>query len=76
VIRIASLQQPESTIAMECNSLDDRTVIAKAADVHFDYVRARLAPDGPFALLQDVRGLSGHDSPGLPEIRRGPVERR
>jgi hypothetical protein len=41
-------------------------------DVHFDHVRARLASDVPFALLRGVRGLSSHDSPGLPETRRGP----
>ena len=41
-------------------------------DVHFDHVRARLAPDVPFALIRDVRGLSSRDSPGLPETRRDP----
>jgi hypothetical protein len=29
----------------------------------------------PFALLRDVRGLSGHDSPGLPTTRRERVEK-
>jgi len=43
-------------------------VLHDVADVHLDHVRARLAPDVPFVLLKDVRGLSGHDSPGLPEI--------
>jgi polygalacturonase len=33
--------------------------------VHFDHVIARLVPGAPFALFRDVRGLSGHDSPGL-----------
>jgi hypothetical protein len=51
-------------------------VLRDVADVHFDHVRARLAPGVPFALLTDVRGLSGHDSPGLPEISRDPVEKK
>ena len=42
--------------------------------VHFDHVRGRLATGVPFALPRDVRGLSGHDSPGLPETRRERVE--
>ena len=45
-------------------------------DVHFDHVRARLAPGVPFGLFRDVRGLSGHDSPGLPEIRREPAKKK
>jgi len=50
-------------------------VLHDVADVHFGHVRAGLAPRVPFALLKDVRGLSGHDSPGLPEIGRGPGAR-
>jgi hypothetical protein len=45
-------------------------------DVHFDHVRALLAPGVPFGLFRDVRGLSGHDSPGLPEFRREPEEEK
>jgi polygalacturonase len=51
-------------------------VLNDVTDVHFGHVRAGLAPRVPFALLKDVRGLSGHDSPGLPEISRDPVEKR
>jgi hypothetical protein len=50
-------------------------VLRDVTGVHFDHVRARLAPGVPFALLRDVFGLSGHDSPGLPDTRRGPVEK-
>ena len=48
-------------------------VLHDVADVHFDHVRAGLAPHVPFALLKNVRGLSGHDSPGLPEGGRAPA---
>ena len=51
-------------------------VLHDVTDVHFDHVRARLAPGIPFALLRDVRGLSGHDSPGLPETRSERVEKK
>ena len=51
-------------------------VLHDVADVHFDHVRARLAPEVPFVLLRDVRGLSSRDSPGLPEVRRDPVEKK
>jgi polygalacturonase len=50
-------------------------VLNDVTDVHFDHVRAGLAPRVPFALLKDVRGLSGHDSPGLPVAGRGPAEK-
>jgi hypothetical protein len=50
-------------------------VLHDVADVHFGHVRAGLAPRVPFALLEEVRGLSGHDSPGLPGIGREPAAR-
>jgi len=45
-------------------------VLHDVTDVHFGHVRAALAPGVPFALLRDVRGLTGRDSPGLPEASR------
>jgi polygalacturonase len=51
-------------------------VLHDVSDVHFDHVRARLAPGVAFALFRDVRGLSGHDSPGLPEARPERVEKK
>ena len=53
-------------VGFEGEDLRPAFVLHDVADVHFDHVRGRLAPGVPFALLRDVRGLSGHDSPGLP----------
>jgi len=50
-------------------------VLHDVTDVHFDHVRAALAPRAPFAVLKDVRGLSGRDTPGLPVAGRMPAER-
>jgi polygalacturonase len=51
-------------------------VLHDVADVHFDHVRARLSPGVAFGVFRDVRGLTGHDTPGLPAIRRAPVKRQ
>jgi len=51
-------------------------VLRDVTGVHFDHVRARLATGVPFALLRDVLGLSGHDSPGLPGPGKKPVEKK
>jgi polygalacturonase len=63
--RNVTLRDVEVTFAAE----DARPPFAllDVADVHFAHVRGRRAPGVPFALLRDVRGLSGRDSPGLPE---------
>ena len=50
-------------------------VLHDVADVHFDHVRARLSPGVAFGLFRDARGLTGHDTPGLPAIRRAPVKK-
>jgi polygalacturonase len=62
-------------VGFEGEDLRPAFVLQDVADVHFDHVRAGLAPGVPFALLRDVRGLSGHDSPGLPGTRRERVEK-
>jgi polygalacturonase len=62
-------------VGFEGEDLRPALVLHDVADVHFDHVRGRLAPGVPFALLRDVRGLSGHDSPGLPPTRRERVEK-
>ena len=72
--RNVSLRDVEVGFATE--DLRSPFVLDDVTDVHFDHVRARLAPGIPFALLRDVRGLSGHDSPGLPETRPERVERK
>lgn len=41
-------------------------VLHDVSEVHFDHVTARRASGVPFALLRDVRGLSSHDTEGLP----------
>ena len=61
-------------VGFEGEDLRPAFVLHDVADVHFDHVRGRLAPGVPFALLRDVRGLSGHHSPGLPATRRERVE--
>jgi polygalacturonase len=62
-------------VGFEGEDLRPAFVIQDVADVHFDHVRGRLASGVPFALLRDVRGLSGHDTPGLPTTRRERVEK-
>jgi polygalacturonase len=62
-------------VGFEGEDLRPAFALHDVADVHFDHVRARLAPGVPFALLRDVRGLSGHDSPGLPATRPERVEK-
>ena len=61
-------------LGFEGEDLRPSFALHDVSDVHFDHVRARLAPGVPFALLRDVRGLSAHDSPGLPETRWERVE--
>jgi len=62
-------------VGFSTEDLRPALALLDVADVHFDHVRARLAPGVPFALLRDVRGLSAHDSPGIPEPRREPPGR-
>jgi hypothetical protein len=61
-------------VGFDGEDLRPACVLRDVTDVHFDHVRGRLAPGVPFALLHDVRGLSGHDSPGLPTTRRERLE--
>ena len=72
--RNVSLRDVEVGFTIE--DLRSPFVLHDVTDVHFDHVRARLAPGIPFALLRDVRGLSGHDSPGLPETGPERVEKK
>ncbi|HSD67657.1 MAG TPA: glycoside hydrolase family 28 protein, partial [Vicinamibacteria bacterium] len=71
--RNVTLRDVEVSFAAE--ELRPPFALFHVADVHFARVRGRRAPGVPFALLRDVRGLSGRDSPGLPETRRERVER-
>ena len=63
-------------VGFEGEELRPAVVLRDVTDVHFDHVRGRLAPGVPFALLRDVRGLSGHDSPGVPGTRRERAEKQ
>jgi polygalacturonase len=65
----------EVEVGFSSEDLRPAFALHDVADVHFDHVRAGLAPRVPFALLKDVRGLSGHDSPGLPVVGREPAEK-
>jgi polygalacturonase len=57
-------------VRFEQKDLRPAFVLHDVTDVHFDHVRASLAPGIPLVRLRDVRGLSGHDTPGLPDPRR------
>ncbi len=56
-------------VGFGADDLRPAIVLHDVTGVHFDHVKARLAPDVPFAVLRDVRGLSSRDTPGLPESR-------
>jgi hypothetical protein len=53
-------------VGFEGEDLRSAFVLRDVIDAHFDHVRARLAPGVPLVRFSDVRGLTGHDSPGLP----------
>jgi polygalacturonase len=72
--RNVTLRDVEVGFAQE--DLRPAFVLQDVAGAHFDHVKAGLAPRVPFALLRDVRDLSARDTPGLPEPRREPEERK
>jgi len=56
-------------VGFSADDLRPAFVLHDVTGAHFDHARAQLAPDVPFALLRDVRGLSSRDTPGLPGTR-------
>jgi hypothetical protein len=69
-VRNVSLRDVEVGFAAE----DQRPpfVLHDVRDVHLERVRAGRSAGEPFAVLRDVRGLTGYDSPGLVESRPEP----